>query len=133
MLAFNFTCQLPTNFDGSPLLSAGEYEFKVYIPTIGFIGLDSGVLPITVNYTVSSLKILNGTLNGGFSNSIVGSGFVKNNKTINTLSEKNDDRHIRISICGNPAHITFISNKQIDFIQPACSAPGTYHLNVTFG
>lgn len=25
LTAFNFTCQLPTNFDGSPLLPAGEH------------------------------------------------------------------------------------------------------------
>lgn len=132
-------CQLPTNYDGSPLLPAREHKFKVYIPTIGFIGLGNGVLPITTNYRLNSLKIANGTLNGGYSNSMYGSGFSNKNKTIKALNDKkkededSDKLDLKIYICGSPAHITFLSNKQIDFILPACSSPGTYYLNVTFG
>ncbi len=77
----------------------------------------------------------NGTLNGGYSNSLYGSGFTKINTTIDTLNDiqNYDDIEVEISLCGNPADITFLSNKQIDFIMPACSTPNTYFLNVSFG
>ena len=93
------------------------------------------MLPIKVDYVLTSLKLQNGTVNGGYSNSIYGSGFTKKNKTIDTLNDKKDkdDLEVEIYICGNPAHITLISNKQIDFIVPACFIPGNYSINVTFG
>ena len=86
-----------------------------------------------VPFLPTGLLIPNGTTNGGYSNSIKGSGFPAKNHSIELIGLTGFNSELSIIICGSPAHITFISNQVIKFVMPACSASGNYSLNITYG
>jgi len=131
--ALNITCQLPTNYDGSPQLPAGNLTFQVFIPGIGYIGLGAGVQPILVPFAPTSLQNTSGLTNGGYSNSILGSGFPANNQTLSLLSTGAVSNGLSIVICGVSANILFTSNTRINFVVPPCTAGGNMAVNITYG
>jgi hypothetical protein len=106
------TCSLQTNSDGSPILIAGELIPIVYINPYGIAGPGSGVSPINVPLIAKSLSVSTGGNNGGLLTTLAGSGFPL------------DKTQISITICGNLATISSISNEQIILYTPICNSTG---------
>ena len=115
------SCTMATNTDSSPILVAGQVTPIVSIGQYGIAGLGSGVSPLTVNLVASSLSVTTGGNNGGYLISLNGKGFPL------------DKTKMTISICGNEATITQLSNIKADFYVPACSTLGVQTVTVTFG
>ncbi len=74
----SFTCDLPLNTDGSPMLIAGDYYPIIYINSIGFIQPMANVTKITVVITITTVYPSTINNNGGNIITIQGSGFSTN-------------------------------------------------------
>jgi hypothetical protein len=61
-----FTCDLPTNSDNSPILTAGTYFPTVVVSPVGIISIDPTVNPFVINLAVTSVTNSSGGLNGGY-------------------------------------------------------------------
>ena len=112
---------MTTNTDSSPILVAGSVTPLVSVPPYGIANLANGVSPLSVSFSVSSLSVATGGNNGGYLISLNGAGFPLNKK------------QMTISVCGNEATITAITNIKADFYIPACSTLGAQTVTVTFG
>lgn len=128
----SLTCTLTKNADNSPLLIAGDVTPQVYIAPYGLVGLDDGVAftgrrllitvtPITVPLVTSSMTKTTGGDNGGYLNTIVGSGFPL------------DKSQITVSLCGKDAIIQDVNNIQVIFYVPSCDTLGSKTVTVTVG
>ena len=111
---------MTTNTDGTTLLVAGSVTPLVAIAPYGILDLANGVSPLTVNFVTSSLSVTSGGNNGGYLITLNGAGFPLD-KTL-----------MSITLCGNKATITSISNIKADFYIPVCSSLGSQPLTVTF-
>lgn len=126
------TCTLTKNSDDSALLIAGSAIPQVFIAPYGIVGLDDGtaftgrrllitVAPIDVPLVTSSLSRTTGGDNGGYLNTIYGSGFPL------------DKSQITVNLCGSDAIIQDISNIQVIFFVPSCGTLGSSTITVTVG
>lgn len=125
-------CTLTKNSDNSPMLIAGSVVPLVFIAPYGIVGLDDGVVfsgrrlliavnPITVSLVTSSLSKTTGGDNGGYLNTITGSGFPL------------DKSQIKVTLCGSDAVIQDVSNIQVIFYVPSCGTLGSSQITVTVG
>ena len=71
----DFTCQLPTNADGSPIISAGNHHAEITISESGTVNPESSLSPITHSLMLNSLSPSSGGTNGGYLVTISGEGF----------------------------------------------------------
>ena len=128
----SITCTLTKNSDNTALLVAGNVAPLIFISPHGIVGLDDGsvfagrrllltVIPIFVPLVTSSLARTNGGDNGGYLNTISGSGFPLEVSKIN------------VSICGADAIIKDVSNIQVIFFVPKCGSIGAQTVTVTVG
>ena len=126
------SCTLSKNSDNSPLLIAGDVVPQVYISPYGIVGLDDGVTftgrrllitvnPITVPLVTSSITRTTGGDNGGYLNTITGSGFPL------------DKSQITVTMCGKDAIIQDVNNIQVIFYVPGCATLGSKTVTVTVG
>lgn len=69
-------CSMLTNPDGTPVLAAGNVTPEVYVENYGYVEPAASVQPIEVPFVVSSLDQDEGSNNGGYLNTIIGTGFV---------------------------------------------------------
>lgn len=71
----SFSCNLPTNTNGSPKVRAGLYDVEVFIANKGFVRIQSGVAKLNYDIVLSSLSPNTGGTNGGYTVNINGAGF----------------------------------------------------------
>jgi len=57
---------LPTNLDGTPILTAGNHLPFINLEEIGVLSYDSNVQTIDVGFSVTSVASSSGLANGGF-------------------------------------------------------------------
>ena len=119
--AGQLTCNMAANTDSSPIIVAGIVTPVVSIAPYGIAKLANAVSPFSVNFVVSSLSASSGSSNGGYLISLNGAGFPL------------DLAQISITLCGNLATITTVSNIKADFYVPACSSLGAQTVTVAFG
>lgn len=93
------------------LLPEGNYNANVLITSVGNVGVQSTVSPIAIALVLDSATPNNGSANGGFPVSVIGSGFP------DTLQE------LTVTLCGKSADlISVVDNSVINFYAPACAA-----------
>lgn len=78
----SFTCELPTNPDNSPVLTAGNHYPMIKIEPLGYAAIDTNVPAITVTLAMASITPARGNANGGYDITILGSGFPENTRDI---------------------------------------------------
>ena len=115
------TCTLDTNTDGTPILVAGDVTPLISVGSYGIAGLASGVNPLSVPLTCSSLSVSTGGNNGGYLISMSGHGFPLNKDKIS------------IKMCNNSATIKTINNIEVSFFVPSCGNVGNESVEVTVG
>lgn len=74
----SFTCNLPTNADGTPTLEAGSYIAIIKVNGEGIIDTDASVTAIPIPFSLSSLTPSSGENNGGYEIEIAGVGLPLN-------------------------------------------------------
>jgi hypothetical protein len=109
-LISNFTCQLPSNPDNTPIIQAGSYTPVVTVDQVGKVPNSPAVIPFNFPLTLTSLNITTGGNNGGFGLHLKGTGFPS---TVQDAC---------ITICGVNATIISIDNINADIIMPPCQA-----------
>jgi hypothetical protein len=119
--AVALTCTLQTNTDSTAILVAGSVTPVVAIKQYGIAGLASGVSPLSVPLTVTSLSVTTGGNNGGYLINLAGTGFPL------------DASKMTITVCGNKATIKTITNIRVDFYVPACTNIGAEMVTVAVG
>jgi hypothetical protein len=102
-------------------LRAGALTPTVYISPYGIIALANGINPITIPLIAKSLSVSTGGNNGGFRTTLTGSGFPL------------DQTQASITVCGNLATITSITNQQIILYIPSCNSIGQQTINLRVG
>lgn len=70
-----FTCQLPVNADGSPVLKAGDHNTEILLMEVGYIQVQSGVAPVHYGLAINSVNQPSGGTNGGYELMLKGNGF----------------------------------------------------------
>ena len=105
----NFTCELETNSDGTPIIRAGSHNAVVNIEGYGVVPLSDSLSPIVQNLFLASVSPSSSGENGGFEVKLTGEGFPE------TKNEAN------IEICGVYSTIISINNIQTVFILPPCT------------
>lgn len=112
---------MATNTDGTAILVAGDVTPVVSISPIGIAGLASGISPLSIPLTTSSVTPTSGGNNGGFLISLHGTGFPL------------DKSQITIEVCSKNANIKAVSNIKVDFEVPACANLGNQQITVKVG
>ncbi len=115
------TCSLTTNGDGTPQLVAGTFLPSVYVNPYGFATIPSGVSAITVPLNPTGLLVATGGNNGGYYNTLTGSGFPL------------DKTKISITICSKVATIISSTNQNVKFFQPSCPTNDSQSVTVQVG
>ena len=116
----SFTCDLPTNTDGSPTLTAGEWNVEVTIADKGLVPLEGSVSAIVQTLSLTSSTPNSAQANGGYEAVLVGNGFPSNTKDVT------------LTLCGQNALITAIENTEITYIVPKCSSTGADTISLTY-
>lgn len=62
----SFACDLPTNPDNTPVLTAGSHYPQVTISQLGLVSIDPIVNPIIVDLSLSAVSTSTGGVNGGY-------------------------------------------------------------------
>lgn len=106
----NFDCQLPTNTDSTPTMTAGSYFPEVSIDGVGMVPAMPSVVPFDFPLTLDRLNFTSGGTNGGYTLLLEGKGFPL------------DLKDVTVSICGVEATVTSISNIHAEIIVPECAA-----------
>jgi hypothetical protein len=115
------TCNLTTNSDGSPILVAGTFIPAVYVNPSGYSLLDPSITALAAPLNTDSLSVTSNGNNGGYYNTLTGSGFPL------------DKSKISITVCNNIATIVSSNNQKVKFFMPACSTTGSQNVNVNVG
>lgn len=105
----SFTCQLPTNSDGTANIAAGSYFPVVSIAQSGSVPLVSSIAPFNFPLVLTSLSITSGGTNGGYALTLTGKGFPTNLQSAT------------VNICGQQATITSINNINAQILVPTCA------------
>jgi hypothetical protein len=104
----NFTCKLPNNTDNTAIITAGSHTPVVYINNIGFAAIDPSLTPVVVSLSLTSVTNPSGGVNGGYSATIIGTGFPADISTIN------------FTLCNQQASISSLTNIQAIVNVPQC-------------
>jgi hypothetical protein len=117
----SFTCQLPTNSDGTANVSAGSYLPVVTNTYTGSVPLVSSIVPFNFPLTLTSLSLASGGDNGGYVLTLTGTGFPTNIQSAT------------IDICGQQATISTITNINAQIIVPSCPTLGSTPVSISNG
>ncbi len=115
----SFTCQLPTNANGSPALSAGSYNAEVFLVE-GYLDTLAGAAPIDIGLVINSVGPSTGGSNGGYEITLSGSGF------------PTDSTMTTINLCGVNAQILSISSTQAKIIAPPCQNTNPQDITLSY-
>lgn len=115
------------------MLTAGTLALQVYVAKYGYISRQNNVSALSIPFITSHLQFISGNSNGGYANSLHGSGFISLSQTQGSSNSNNANNQLIITICNQTAIIVHTSNKKIDFIIPSCPITGTYTVNITYG
>ena len=118
--AASFTCSLPTNTDGSPVIEAGSYLPSVYINTQGYAAYAPGLALINYNLAATSLSQNDGSSTGGETVTLTGLGF-----------PLGLDRVFNVVQCGKNATVKATSNTKLTFTTVPC-ASGVSDVTINF-
>ena len=117
----SFTCTLPTNGDGSPVLTAGDWFVKVLVRNMGQVPIASGASAMTYSLSLTSSSPSSGGSNGGYSAVISGNGF------------PSDKSEVSITVCsGKIVEIVSITNTEITVTVPSCPTEALDSFSVTY-
>ena len=94
----DFTCSLPTNTDGTPIIRAGSHHAEITINSVGTVNPETSLSPIVHSLALNSISPSNGGTNGGYLATISGEGFPL------------DMSDVTITICGQNPEIFSLSN-----------------------
>lgn len=109
----SFTCQLPTNTDGTANVNAGSYLPVVTVKQSGSVPLVGSIQPFSFPLTLTSLSATSGGANGGYTLTLTGTGF--------PISLQG----ATVNICGQNATISSITNINAEIIVPGCAVGPT--------
>lgn len=84
----SFTCNVPVNSFGVPLIKAGSYNISVFINDYGYIKIRPRIATINYDLVLNSLDLNRGGTNGGYEIRIFGKGF------------PTDSGLVKITLCG---------------------------------
>ena len=98
----NFTCTLPTNRNSFAFVPAGLYKPVVHLKNRGFLNINLDASSFSL--TVTSVTPANGSVSGGTSISIVGTGFSSNST---------------VTVGGNACEVKSSNNVEIICVTPA--------------
>lgn len=115
------TCTMSANTDSTPILVAGQVTPVISVPHYGIAGLASGVTPLTVGLSTTSLTTTSGGDNGGYLISLNGAGFPL------------DKSKITIEVCSKNATVKSVTNIKVDFYIPKCGTLGAQNVIVKVG
>ena len=108
----SFTCDLPTNSDNTPIITAGSHYPQVTISQLGFVSIDPSVNPITIDLNLTAISASTGGVNGGYSVTITGTGFPSSTD------------QITFSVCSQNSTVSSVNNIQATILIPSCSTEG---------
>ncbi len=120
-LMTSFTCTLPSNPDNTPILTAGSHYPVIKIDPIGYASIGQSITAITVAIALTSVNPNNGSTNGGYDVTIVGTGFPQNAKDIT------------FKVCNQLCTIKSLTNVEAVLTMPACEANGATTIQAIFG
>jgi hypothetical protein len=92
-------CALPTNLDGTPILTAGSITPIVSIANVGIAQITTGVVPPATALTATLVSPSTGGNNGGIEVTITGNGY------------PNDIKKVTVTICSKNALISSVTNQ----------------------
>lgn len=71
----NFQCSLPANTDSTPIITAGSYTPFVTVKQVGLVPAIPSVTAFAFPLTLTTLSLVSGGSNGGYSIILQGTGF----------------------------------------------------------
>lgn len=83
------TCTLPTNTDGTPIIVAGDHIPIVHFKDTGYADT-SACSAETITFTLTSLDITSGPINGGLDVVLTGTGFPLNKQDLSITFDANE-------------------------------------------